>query len=144
MSTSPDTPVQSRNATPVLSGVVFVATLAAYVTLEALDRDPSGLVYLAGPVIAALFITGAVGQQIHAKTAPMSEKLDTVQRQTNGALTGGITTAVSAGIAEALPLALAAAGVLPPRPEQTSPPAPVAPGEGPSTATLPAKFGVSG
>lgn len=126
-------PLNSRNATPVLSGVVFVATLIAFVLLELNDRDPSGLVYLAGPVIAALFITGAVGQQIHAKTAPMSEKLDTVQRQTNGALTGGIQTAVNAGIAEALPLALKAAGVLPDTPHAGSPA-----GEGPSTSTLPA------
>lgn len=128
--------VNSRNATPVLSGVVFVATLAAYVTLELNGRDPSGLVYLAGPVIAALFITGAVGQQITAKTAPMSATLDRVQAQTNGALTGGIETAVSAGIAKALPVALAAAGVLPP--PRDAPPSPA--GEGPSTATMPANF----
>lgn len=131
--------LNSRNATPVLSGFVFAATLVAYTVLTLEGQSTEGLVYLAGPVIAALFITGAVGQQISAKTAPMAAQLETVQRQTNGALTGGIERAVSSGIQHALPVALAAAGVLPP--STTSPGAANAPGEGgPSTATLPSTF----
>lgn len=132
---------ESRTSTPLLAGVVFVSTLAAFVALELAGHDTDGLVYLAGPVIAALFLTGALGQTVKAQTAPMQEKLNTVQQQTNGALTGGIERAVHAGISKALPVALAAAQAQPTLPP---PPAPSPAGEGPSSSTMPSDFPAAG
>lgn len=73
-------------STKVLAIVIFVATLASVVILTVMDKPTADILTLAGPVVAAVFVTSAVGKHIETRTEPLESKINRVERQTNGAL----------------------------------------------------------
>ncbi|HEX6917361.1 MAG TPA: hypothetical protein VF140_04725, partial [Phycicoccus sp.] len=72
----------TTTATTILSGVVFTVSVVALVVLEALGRDSTAVMVLAGPVVSALFVVGAVGNRL----GNVQQTVDKVERQTNGLL----------------------------------------------------------
>lgn len=66
----------------ILSGVVFVVTVAAFVALSIVDKPTGDLLGLVGPVITGLFLVGVLGGKID-ETRAVAE---TAVAQTNGEL----------------------------------------------------------
>lgn len=65
---------------------IYALTVAGYVALALRGQATAEYVVLAGPVLAAAFLTSHLGQQ--------DEKLDKIQENTNGVLTRRIEQAV--------------------------------------------------
>lgn len=79
----------------VVGAVIFLATIGAYIYCES-NHLPSGpMLYLAGPVIAALLIANRVdvlGARTNAKIEDVKSDVQTVKHQTNGQLTERLQT----------------------------------------------------
>jgi hypothetical protein len=140
-------PRSSANPTAVLiaGAVIFLATVAAYLFCEVNHLNSGPMLYLAGPVIAALLIANRVdslGNRTNRQLEHVAGEVQTVKQQTNGELTARINAshdslaqrmpaivddAVRRILAERDQVATAAvtAGVVPaPAPAVVPPPAP--------------------
>lgn len=91
MSTNDHPSDKGAIATAVLNGVIFTVSVAAFVLLEALQRDTTSLVLLVGPVIGAVFVTTTLKPQ-----------LTRVEQQTNGVLDERISRNAKAATTAAL------------------------------------------
>ena len=125
--------MENRSTTPVLilSGLVFVVSITAYVVLELYGGDTGGVLTLAGPILAALFVTGTLGRE----QARIHEKVERVEKQTNGVLDARIREQTAAAIREVLPMASAHQAVTAADVDHTDPPAGPTPAA-PSTSTM--------
>ncbi|MDE9365484.1 hypothetical protein PZ938_07690 [Luteipulveratus sp. YIM 133132] len=86
-----------NNGTLVAGVVVFVTSVAGVVTLELAGRDPGQVLTLAGPVVAALLVSGHVSNV----TDRQNEQISRIEKQTNGVLDDRIKTQTLAALAEA-------------------------------------------
>ncbi len=86
-------------STPTLLAgvVVFITTAAAFVVLQVTGHPTDKLLTLAGPVVAALLITGRVDK--HADD--QEHVLTKIQQQTNGVLDKRIKNGAKAALREA-------------------------------------------
>lgn len=83
-------------ASAILNGVIFVTSVAGFVTLQVLEKDTTGLVLLVGPVIGAVFVTSTLRPQLARVEAQTNGVLDDrIHRQTKSAVT---STLIEAGI----------------------------------------------
>lgn len=95
--------------------VVFVASLGALVFLQAKGLGTAELIALAGPVVAALLVTGHVSRV----TGEQNQQIERIERQTNGVLDERIKRQTIAALVESG--VIAAPGSLP-APKLDNPP----------------------
>jgi len=122
------TPSTRRTGDTILAGVVFLVAVAGYVllTVTGYHDATDGLVVIVGPVIAAMFLSSAIGSRIDSRTAGIAESVETVRKQTNGVLDERINTVVRAALADyTVATSTPGASLVPPAPD-----------EGPGSATL--------
>lgn len=89
--------MKTSTATLVVGTIVFVVTVAAVVVLQVTAHPTDQLLTLAGPVVAALLITGRIDH--HADTE--QTKLDRITAQTNGVLDQRIKSGTTAALKDA-------------------------------------------
>lgn len=91
MSITPDAkPSANPTIVLVVGMAIFVVTVAAYLYCEANKLNSGPLLYLAGPVIAALLIANRVdslGAKTNKQLQHVAGQVETVRHQTNGQLT---------------------------------------------------------
>lgn len=78
--------------------IVYGLTLAALVVLLVVGRPVDSVMLLAGPVVAALLVTG----QINGRLNPIHDAVSKIDEQTNGVLDQRIKTATTDAIREAI------------------------------------------
>lgn len=83
---------QSGREVTALAGGVFLVSITALVILQLQGKDPTILVSIVGPVLAALFVVGHVDR----RTDEQNVKIDRIEEQTNGVLVGRIRSGVRA------------------------------------------------
>lgn len=105
----------------ILAGVVFVVSVAAFVALELLERETTGLLVLVGPVVAALLVNGKI-DNVKKETERQSATLTRVERQTNGVLDERIRSGTLRALQDAGIVSAPAGAELPLEPVR--PPAP--------------------
>lgn len=87
----------------VLSGVLFVTTVAAIVALSITGNETAAVESLAKPLLTGLVLTGVVGivnKSQHERMDRQDEKLDRITHQTNGVLDQRIRTGAKEALQE--------------------------------------------
>ena len=86
-------PNPHRYSIMTIAGVIiYTATLAALVVLTLRHEDTEAVMVLAGPVVAALLVSGQIG----VRADRHDDALDRISRQTNGVLDQRIRDGVRA------------------------------------------------